>query len=224
MSHITGKDWQNNQSVSVKKSDPNTPEWTQITICNCKRDLQRFISCFSFAVNTPVVYLHAIVALGTGHTWYTPSCTIAYVAESRGNLFKGVMAFFGQVSHIHVILQKNLLQSLPYKWRQSHWGNYFPDHSGDINRKTESSKVKVGFNTFYIYWSSNSGKSASWILQDISWFSQIWLDLIILGWHGGALISSVAQEVHWFEFIFFVDFAFSPIAFWVRQIGETKLI
>lgn len=26
MSHITGKDWQNKQSASVKKYDPNTPE------------------------------------------------------------------------------------------------------------------------------------------------------------------------------------------------------
>lgn len=60
MSHVTGKDWQNKQSALVKKSDPNTPEWTKITICNCKRDLQRFVSCFSFAVNTPVVYLHAV--------------------------------------------------------------------------------------------------------------------------------------------------------------------
>lgn len=136
MSHITGKDWQNKQSASVKKYDPNTPEWTKITICNCKRDLQRFISCFSFTVNTRVFYYLQlwVQELVTLDKHLFAQWCIWHVKTAKC-LFKVVMAFFGQVSCSHVILHKYFLQSSPYKWRQSHWGNYFPHHSGDNNTK-----------------------------------------------------------------------------------------
>lgn len=148
MSHITGKDWHNKQSASVKKSDPNTPEWTKI-ICNCKRDLQRFISCFSFAVNTPVVYLYAVVAAGTGHTWLTSSCTIVYLAKQCGRMSWEFIQwchgiFWTSVTSSQRHFAKYLLQSSPYKWRQSHWGNYFPYHSGDNNTERKNFKSQGG--------------------------------------------------------------------------------